>query len=93
MNSISKNFIAGPAVPEPSGTSVEFVLAGLDSLNQGITIFDAELRLVATNRLFLEMRDIPEQEDSLFGNSDKKKSKKKTKKKVKKKTTKKRGKK
>ena len=60
MNSISKNFIAGPAVPEPSGTSVEFVLAGLDSLNQGITIFDAELRLVATNRLFLEMRDIPE---------------------------------
>jgi len=33
--------------------------AGLDLLDQGITIFDAELRLMAWNRTFLELLDFP----------------------------------
>ena len=34
--------------------------AGLDLLDQGITIFDAELRLMAWNRTFLALLDFPE---------------------------------
>jgi PAS domain S-box-containing protein len=34
--------------------------AGLDLLDQGITIFDAELRLMAWNRTFLTLLDFPE---------------------------------
>ena len=39
----------------------EMLQAGLDLLDQGITVFDAELRLVAWNRTFLVLRDFPEE--------------------------------
>jgi len=35
------------------------IAAGLDRLNEGFGIFDADLRLVASNRLFAELRDYP----------------------------------
>ena len=38
----------------------EMLQAGLDLLNQGITVFDANLRLVAWNRPFLHLLDFPE---------------------------------
>lgn len=38
----------------------EMLQAGLDLLDQGITVFDAELRLVAWNRTFLVLLDFPE---------------------------------
>ncbi len=60
MNLTLKNLFAERAAREPPGTGADFILAGLDSLNQGITIFDADLRLVAANRRFLELRDLPE---------------------------------
>ena len=34
--------------------------AGLDLIDQGFTVFDAELRLVAWNRAFLRLLDFPE---------------------------------
>ena len=34
--------------------------AGLDSLDQGVSIFDGELRLVAWNRRFVELLGLPE---------------------------------
>lgn len=37
----------------------EMLQAGLDLLEQGITVFDAELRLVAWNRPFLSLLDFP----------------------------------
>ncbi len=39
----------------------EMLQAGLDLLNQGITVFDTNLRLVAWNRPFLELLDFPEE--------------------------------
>ncbi|HMT81321.1 MAG TPA: PAS-domain containing protein, partial [Azonexus sp.] len=39
----------------------EMLQAGLDLLDQGITVFDAELRLVAWNRTFLVLLDFPEE--------------------------------
>jgi PAS domain S-box-containing protein len=39
----------------------EMLQAGLDLLNQGITVFDANLRLVAWNRPFLQLLDFPEE--------------------------------
>lgn len=38
----------------------EMLQAGLDLLDQGITVFDADLRLVAWNRTFLQLLDFPE---------------------------------
>lgn len=38
----------------------EMLQAGLDLLDQGITVFDAELKLVAWNRPFLELLEFPE---------------------------------
>lgn len=38
----------------------EMLQAGLDLLDQGITVFDADLRLVAWNRNFLKLLDFPE---------------------------------
>ena len=43
----------------PGLTEVALIRLSLDSLEQGITIFDARLRLVFANRKFLELRDIP----------------------------------
>ena len=37
----------------------EMLQAGLDLLDQGITVFDAELRLVAWNRTFLTLLEFP----------------------------------
>ena len=42
------------ATPRP-----EMLQAGLDLLDQGITVFDAELRLVAWNRTFLTLLEFP----------------------------------
>ena len=39
----------------------EMLQAGLDLLDQGITVFDAELRLVAWNRTFLVLLEFPEE--------------------------------
>ena len=39
----------------------EMLQAGLDLLDQGITVFDAGLRLVAWNRTFLKLLDFPEE--------------------------------
>lgn len=38
----------------------DMLQAGLDLLDQGITVFDAELKLVAWNRPFLELLEFPE---------------------------------
>ena len=38
----------------------EMLQAGLDMLDQGVTVFDAEFRLVAWNRPFLELFDFPD---------------------------------
>jgi len=48
------------ARPLPDTTQRHDMLqAGLDLLDQGITVFDANLRLVAWNRTFLELLDFP----------------------------------
>lgn len=39
----------------------ELLQAGLDLLDQGITVFDAELRLVAWNRPFLKLLEFPDE--------------------------------
>ncbi|TXI43839.1 MAG: hypothetical protein E6Q50_18475, partial [Lysobacter sp.] len=38
----------------------EMLSAGLDLLDQGVTVFDADLRLVAWNKTFLQLLDFPE---------------------------------
>ena len=38
----------------------EMMVAGLDRLDQGITVIDSELRLIACNRTFLELLDFPD---------------------------------
>lgn len=47
---------------------VHLIIGGLESLAQGFSIFDRELRLVAWNRHFLELLDFPA-ELGLFGRS------------------------
>ncbi len=48
--------------PLPDDTQRHDMLqAGLDLLDQGITVFDAELRLVAWNRTFLQLLEFPEE--------------------------------
>ena len=49
--------------PSPSdiATRHEMLQAGLDLLDQGITVFDADLRLVAWNQTFLRLLDFPEE--------------------------------
>ena len=37
----------------------DLLQAGLDLLDQGLSVFDGELRLVAWNRPFLELLDFP----------------------------------
>ncbi len=52
-----------PATKPPSATALrhEMLQAGLDLLDQGITVFDGDLRLVAWNRPFLELLEFPDQ--------------------------------
>jgi PAS domain S-box-containing protein len=50
------------ATPLPdSGQRHDMLQAGLDLLDQGITVFDAQLRLVAWNQPFLRLLDFPEE--------------------------------
>src|SRR5574343_160486 len=48
------------APSEPS-QRYDMLQAGLDLLDQGITVFDGDLRLVAWNRTFLELLEFPDQ--------------------------------
>lgn len=49
------------SLPSPDTTQrYEMLQAGLDLLDQGITVFDANLRLVAWNEPFLRLLDFPE---------------------------------
>lgn len=52
-----------PATTPPSATTLrhEMLQAGLDLLDQGITVFDGDLRLVAWNRPFLQLLEFPDQ--------------------------------
>ena len=51
-----------PDTPSPDTVQrYEMLQAGLDLLNQGITVFDAELRLVAWNEPFLRLLDFPDE--------------------------------
>ena len=45
----------------PTAQRYEMLQAGLDLLDQGITVFDAELRLVAWNQPFLHLLDFPKE--------------------------------
>jgi PAS domain S-box-containing protein len=51
------------ATTPPSATTLrhEMLQAGLDLLDQGITVFDGDLRLVAWNRPFLQLLEFPDQ--------------------------------
>ena len=49
-----------PASPK-SSPCCDILQAGLDLLDQGISVFDADLRLVAWNRPFLDLFDFPEE--------------------------------
>ncbi len=46
---------------QPTAMQQEMLQAGLDLLDQGMTVFDTDLRLVAWNRTFLELFDFPPQ--------------------------------
>ncbi len=43
----------------PTQSTLDFTLAGLNLINQAISIYDSELRLVVCNARFLEMFDLP----------------------------------
>ncbi len=47
--------------PAEDSPRYKMLQAGLDLLDQGITVFDGDLRLVAWNRTFLELLEFPEQ--------------------------------
>jgi PAS domain S-box-containing protein len=46
---------------EPDEAGFRLIQAGLDHIDQGITIFDAELELVAWNRMFFQLLDFPDE--------------------------------
>ena len=50
----------GEAEPSSERRYQEMLGAGLDLLDQGVTVFDAELRMVALNTAFLRLLDFPE---------------------------------
>ncbi len=51
-----------PIPPRPATEQChEMLQAGLDLLDQGITVFDADLRLVAWNKPFLRLLDFPDE--------------------------------
>ncbi|MEM7375883.1 MAG: PAS-domain containing protein [Pseudomonadota bacterium] len=45
---------------ESTGDTLDFTLAGLNLIQQALSIYDRDLRLVVCNRRFLEMFDLPE---------------------------------
>ena len=47
--------------PAEASPRYEMLQAGLDLLDQGITVFDGDLRLVAWNRTFLQLLEFPDQ--------------------------------
>jgi len=47
--------------PPPEAAPGAMLLSGLDLLDQGVTVFDAELKLVACNQRFLTLLDFPPQ--------------------------------
>lgn len=49
-----------PSANEPQTHLHEHLLVGLDWLDQGLTLFDTDLRLMAWNRRFLQLLDFPE---------------------------------
>ena len=49
----------GEAEPSSERRYQEMLGAGLDLLDQGVTVFDAELRMVAWNTAFLRLLDFP----------------------------------
>jgi PAS domain S-box-containing protein len=51
---------AGRISTRPPEASMKWLVSGLNLLEQGITIFDAELRLVHANRTFLRLYDLPD---------------------------------
>ncbi|MFZ2855336.1 MAG: PAS-domain containing protein [Rhodocyclaceae bacterium] len=51
---------AAPDIPVAEQQHDDMLNAGLDELDQGFTVFDAELRMVAWNRSFLRLLDFPE---------------------------------
>lgn len=55
-------FAAAPAANPGQGFAhwTEWLVSGLNLLEQGITIFDADLRLVHGNRTFLRLYDLPD---------------------------------
>ncbi|MDD3327955.1 MAG: PAS-domain containing protein [Zoogloea sp.] len=50
----------GGLPPSPERRYQEMLGAGLDLLDQGVTVFDADLRMVAWNTAFLRLLDFPE---------------------------------
>ncbi|WP_298596137.1 PAS-domain containing protein [Zoogloea sp.] len=50
----------GGIPPSPERRYQEMLGAGLDLLDQGVTVFDADLRMVAWNTAFLRLLDFPE---------------------------------
>lgn len=44
----------------PASPADAMLLSGLDLLDQGVTVFDADLRLIACNKRFLQLLDFPE---------------------------------
>lgn len=56
-------FDAAAGTPDAAGDAQQrddMLHAGLDELDQGFTVFDADLRMVAWNRSFLRLLDFPE---------------------------------
>ncbi|MFZ2102923.1 MAG: PAS-domain containing protein, partial [Oricola sp.] len=51
---------AGKASQRQPERTMEWLVSGLNLLEQGITIFDADLRLVHGNRTFLRLYDLPD---------------------------------
>ena len=50
----------GGITPSPERRYQEMLGAGLDLLDQGVTVFDADLKMVAWNTAFLRLLDFPE---------------------------------
>lgn len=59
--SIEKRKPGGVMVDEtPAGVQLRLLQAALDHINQGFTVFDGDLRLVASNRWLFELLQLPE---------------------------------
>ncbi|MDQ3060584.1 MAG: PAS-domain containing protein [Pseudomonadota bacterium] len=51
---------SSPPAPPPDNYRHELIQAGLDRLDQGLTVIDGNLRIVAWNKAFLRLLDFPE---------------------------------